>query len=259
VSGLSRRLSEDNEAHLWFRIQVAARGHINANRTGALTRAFVEALEAQGTEKLFSRASFLPPFAVAVPRENDSPVAVDWTRVASIGDELDVAKLSGGAEEAMTIQRCLMVLALAERPEFEVEPFLEGVKCKQNVPWFLARTQRDLKTFYKRLQKDSDPGCSSKTDAQRLAIWQGLGEDLLNFLLVYRAGSIPAVMSGRWDKLLGRLLDGADLFYRYYNHPVVRFGTSKGVKVDDIDVARIVGLFCKLFSVSRLKLEEAVK
>ncbi|MDD2943074.1 MAG: hypothetical protein PHC51_08935 [bacterium] len=117
----------------------------------------------------------------------------------------------------------LMACAVLARKEYRLEPFVEGLKCKENVPWYCHRGLKDMNSFIRLLSRQMGSDMGREREEKLFAAFATEIEDLL---VRFRSFSIPALRGGRYDKLAEYTLAVLDCFYRYYNHPHVRYTES---------------------------------
>lgn len=224
--------------HRFVEVVLSPNGYLNARLTGEGRDTFLKTIMTEQWRGLFTSAPLL----------NEASLAGDRA-----GLSVEDSDISSAAPAQMILQQCDLIDRLFDRPameelkssevsstpgrsevmlmacsslarkEYRLEPFVERLKCKENVPWYCARGLGDMKSFEKCLSRQI--GLATGRDREE-KLFASFADEFEDHLLRFRSFSIPALRGGRYDKLAEYFLSVFDCFYRYYNHPHVRHAES---------------------------------
>ncbi|MCB0325120.1 MAG: hypothetical protein KDD69_16160 [Bdellovibrionales bacterium] len=204
----------------WFAIRLGGNGHLNADPTRLFTDTYMARLHDHGADVLFMET----PFVVAQPQVNVPLPTLPATAVADVLQRAESASaanpdlqavLSKIGGRAAAPHDVLMIMALLDDHELEVRPYLEDLKGRQNVPWYLAQFCRAADDISRTVTQEGSVDFTRKGTKDGRHWLASFEEALLRTRLDLASG----VRNGRPERILGAVLRLIRVFYSCYNDP----------------------------------------
>ncbi len=132
----------------------------------------------------------------------------------------DVQKVLQVQKELQNLDSILMLSAIKANPELDINNYLRGIYCSENIPYyiqqFLTDSERYLRELFARFIIKSE--CSIDLFFKS-NFWLA---DALDIIMDYRFEIQQTVLKGKPEKLVLILLSLIKSFYKFYNHPNYR-------------------------------------
>ena len=164
------------------------------------------------------KSSICPEYFLIPPNVESVCDKVIWHNLYSrIKKSTDKEVLEFVSGRDLSLDDCLMLSAFFSDPETELTPYLEGLKGRQNIPWYLGKFLEDSEKILKQL--NWDPEQSSNADLSKL---DPRLSELLRAIMLFRGkvfgnGSVFEPVRG-----VGTLIFVVRNFYAFYNLPECR-------------------------------------
>lgn len=225
----------------FFSLVQGQKGYVNGTPTEVFKLQFISSIEELGATCLFKNASFVcfPEDFATVPAQS---LGVDleelFTRAASCSSkgESEIFKILKRITDSteLVVQDVVMLLALMDDAELDVDPYLWGLQSKQNVPWYFNYFMETSGRLLRAWESENGPSegehraVSEKVDSPfQLEVDRFRGQSielLLNFRNVY----FNALYSGCPERFIGHLRKIAASFISFFNLPQVRASIIPG-------------------------------
>ncbi len=213
---IAKEIAEINSESVhgeYFKLVFAPSGFINANPTKLYLTNFLDNLEESlNSEEYFNFES--------AKLETELKKNIEKTK------NLDVKTLLESRNNSLSDQKDFkMLLALLGDEELNVQPYLKGLKGKENIPWYLDKFIEDTSNLKQEVRySDFLPEIGFQNMASSAELFEYKNNEQV---LLYQIHSFLNLRSYRkFEDFYSYCLQFVDSFYAYFNHP--SFKASKG-------------------------------
>lgn len=215
----------------YFTVQAGGLGFINANPNKKFLVEFYRWLVETKGACLFHEQSLVVFPVVSPPPFTSDRIAFSWPlswgkilkgKACQEPDILNFVDHLRSKKAEISFNEQLMLLALIACPELEVKPFLQGLKGRQNIPWYLEKMRVDLE-----MCRSALAAMPQEKNCQQLGLIKEFFDTsylnvVLNQLLLFRNRLFHWKRTGNPGQLIVLLLQIAQDFYAFYHLPQTR-------------------------------------
>ena len=184
-----------------FKLLQAPSGFINASPTRQYLIEFLNSLEQNLKSDNFFNFNSL-----------------DFRRVIQKTNNEDIDKLLSKGK--LSSSDILMLIALLGDPELNVNPYLSGLKGKENIPWYLEKFKKDSSNLKNEIHySDFLP----ELGFCNITMERNFHYQSLENVLTYQVHAFLSLRSFRkYEDLFSYCIKLVNSFYEYFNHPTFR-------------------------------------